>query len=101
MRGIPEDMTPEDDRRHAPRRRALKEAKVVLSDWSVIDCLVRDLSDMGARVEFSAPTNLPSEFRLLVVATNVLLPAELKRQRGLSAGVRFSGPGKVAPHRKW
>jgi hypothetical protein len=49
----------EDDRRQAPRRRALKDGKVVLSDWSVVDCLIRNLSEVGARLEFSGPTTLP------------------------------------------
>jgi hypothetical protein len=37
-----------------------------MSDWTVIDCVIRDLSDAGARLEFAGPTELPQEFRLLV-----------------------------------
>ena len=89
-----------EERRHVPRRRALKEAKVVLSDSTLIDCLMRDLSDVGARLEFSAPTDLPAEFRLLIVSSNLLIPARLEWQRGLSAGAAFTGPPSDAPARK-
>ena len=87
-------------RRSSTRRRALKAGKVVLTDWTVIDCTIRDMSDTGARLEFSGPTNLPEEFQLLIVSTNVLLPAARTWQRGLSSGVRFTGPAKPAPPRK-
>jgi len=87
--------------RSSIRRRALKEAKVVLTDWTVIDCVLRDISETGARIEFSGPTNLPEEFRLLIVSTNMLAPAVRAWQRGLSAGIRFTGPGQAAPPRKW
>jgi hypothetical protein len=66
----------------------------------LIDCLVRDLSDIGARLEFGGPTELPAEFRLLVVSTNMLIPAKLEWQRGLAAGALFTGPPQEAPVRK-
>ena len=43
-----------DDNIRAPRRRALKGASAVLPDGGVIDCVLRDLSDAGARL-FSRP----------------------------------------------
>ncbi len=89
------------DKRISPRRRMLKQGKVVMSDWTVIDCIIRDLSDTGARLEFAGPTELPQEFRLLVVSSNLLIPAALAWQRGLAAGVHFTGPGRDAPPRKF
>lgn len=89
-----------EERRTIPRRRALKEGKVVLSDWTAIDCGIRDLSEIGARLEFSGPTKLPHEFRLLVVSSNRLISAELKWQRGLAAGVLFTGQEREMPPRK-
>lgn len=88
-----------EDRRQTQRHRALKEGKVVLSDWSVIDCLIRNLSEIGARLEFTGPTTLPPEFRVLIVSSNLIYPAEVEWQRGLSAGICFTGPGAV-PLRK-
>lgn len=88
-------------RRATPRLRSLKEAKVVLSDWSVIDCLIRDMSGGGARLQFGAATDLPDEFRLLIMSTNVLIPAARVWQRGLLAGIKSTGLAKGAPPRKF
>jgi hypothetical protein len=83
-----------EEHRVSPRRRTLKQGKAVLSDVTVLDCVVRDMSEGGARLEFGGITKLPPEFRLLVVSTNLLIPVELRWQRGPVAGVAFTGPGK-------
>jgi hypothetical protein len=85
-----------EEHRISHRRRTLKQGKIVLSDRVVLDCLIRDISAGGARLEFGAPTTLPDAFRLLVTASNLLIPAALAWQRGLVVGVRFTGPGEVA-----
>jgi len=87
--------------RASQRRRALKEAKVVMSDWTTIDCVVRDMSETGAKVQFSGPTELPGEVRLLILSSNMLQPAEVAWQRGQSAGLHFTGPALAAPPRKY
>ena len=83
-------------RRSAPRIRSFKEAKVILHDWGVINCLMRNTSDAGARLEFSAVIDLPDKFGLLIVSTDSLIQAARVWQRGLSAGVKFTGGGKLA-----
>ena len=87
-----------EERRAHPRHRTLKQGKVVLSDWMVFDCLIRDLSEGGARLELGGLTDLPREFRLLIASSNLLVPVALVWQHGQTAGVRFAGPGE-APHR--
>ena len=87
----------EERRAASPRRRTLKKGKVVLSDATIMDCLVRNLSETGARLEFGGPVSLPPNFRVLVVGSNVLVPTALSWQRGLSAGVTFTGGGEPAP----
>jgi hypothetical protein len=86
--------------RSAHRQRTLKEAKVVLSDWTTIDCLVRDISKGGARIAFGDAFSLPQEFRLLLVSTNTIVPVKLLWQRGKTAGVGFTGPEEPAHARK-
>lgn len=86
-----------DSQRGLQRRRTLKQGKVVLTDSTVLDCLIRDMSEAGARLEFGAPTELPREFRVLITSSNLLIPAHLAWQRGLAAGVHFTGPGQEAP----
>jgi hypothetical protein len=79
------------DNRSAHRRRTLKKARVVLSDSTVVDCELRDVSDAGAHLVFGGPVSLPETFRLYNVSDGLLAPAELKWQRGLEAGVTLTG----------
>ena len=90
----------DEGRRAAARRRTLKQGKVVLSKWVVIDCVIRDLSDTGARLEFAGVTELPNAFQLVLTASNEVVPVEVAWRRGLAAGVRFTGPRSEAPSRK-
>jgi len=56
-----------DERRIAPRRRALRQAKIVFNgDRSVIDCLVRNLSDSGACLEVASQAGVPTVFALQI-----------------------------------
>jgi hypothetical protein len=88
------------EQRRAHRRRALKRAQVVLSDWTMIDCTIRDVNEEGARLDFGGATSLPEEFRLLSTATATIRPARRSWQRGLSAGIVFTGPERPAPARR-
>jgi hypothetical protein len=81
-----------DEHRSKDRRRKLQAGKAILSKSTIIDCTIRDLSETGARLEFSGPTQLPKEFVLRVAMTGAQAPVELMWQRGLSAGVRFDAP---------
>ena len=86
--------------RGAHRQRTLKEARVLLSDSSTINCTVRDISEGGARIAFGDAFSLPQEFRLLLVSTNTIVPVKLLWQRGKIAGVGFTGPEEPAHARK-
>jgi hypothetical protein len=86
------------EHRQARRRRTLKQARVVLSDWTNIDCQLRDVSEEGAHLVFGAAVSLPREFRLHNVSDRSIAPVKLEWQRGLEAGVTFTGPsGPLAP----
>ena len=82
------------------RKRTLKEAKIVLTDWTVIDCTIRDISEGGARIVVGDAMTLPPEFRLHIVSSNTIVPVRLLWQRGTAAGVGFTGPEEPAPSRK-
>ena len=79
------------NRRNDQRLKVLKEAKIMLTDWHSVDCLVRDIGTGGARLEFSGPVYLPKQFRLRIVSGNVTIPAEPVWQRRGEAGIRFTG----------
>jgi hypothetical protein len=89
-----------EESRRGLRRRTLKGGKIILSEWTVLDCTIRDLSEGGARLEFGALTELPKEFNLLLVSENLIVPAAMAWQRGKMVGVRFTGPGRPASPRK-
>lgn len=56
---------PEPNRRLNDRRRLLKEGRIVFNDrQSVINCLVRNLSDTGACLEVISPIGIPDFFDL-------------------------------------
>ncbi|MFO1106873.1 MAG: PilZ domain-containing protein [Amaricoccus sp.] len=53
------------DRRQSPRRRLLRRAQVVFRNgYSVLDCIVLDLSEGGARLKLTNWNVLPNRFEL-------------------------------------
>ncbi len=82
------------EHRNTHRKRTLKQARAVLSDWTAMDCKLRDMSDSGARLVFGNLVSLPQEFRLHNVSDGTITPVRLRWQRGLEAGVTFDGPAE-------
>jgi len=78
------------EKRGFPRRRMLKQAKVVFSDKTTISCVVRDLSAGGARLVFGGPLSLPPAFHLVLISDEETIPVMLVWQRGFAAGVAFN-----------
>jgi hypothetical protein len=58
--------TPE--KRIAPRHRVLKQGRLAFDGGGAVDCMVRNLSDTGARVEVISPVGLPEAFTLVIPA---------------------------------
>jgi hypothetical protein len=52
------------ERRKRGRARVLKNAKLVLGTSSVVDCIVRNLTNTGARIEVPNTTALPENLVL-------------------------------------
>lgn len=91
-----------ENKRRAPRHRVLKEGKIVmLNNWSVVDCSVRDLSDTGARIRCRDQAAVPTDFKLLLLAENRIRDAHVIWRKDDQLGLRFSGEWKTAPPRKW
>ncbi len=90
------------EKRKSVRRRVLKDGKIVmLNNWSVIDCCVRDISGTGARIRCADPQAVPEEFRLLIASDHTIRTAKVMWRRGEHCGVMFTGPPRPAPPRKW
>lgn len=88
-----------DENRRGSRRRTLNRGKIMMSDSTVLDCTIRDLSEGGACLIFAGPTQVPESFWLLVLPGRKMRLADRLWQRGLAAGIAFTGEERLAPPR--
>src|SRR5215207_10289290 len=79
----------DQEHRRAPRRPVLGNA-VIRGPNLHADCVIRDLSASGAKIEVQASVLLPEEFNLLWVEANSSRHVLLKWRAGDFAGVAFS-----------
>jgi PilZ domain len=78
-------------RRVSTRRRTLLTGKLVFNDMaSVLDCVVRDLSENGARIKLAALVQLPPAFDLRL-HDGRYYRCKVRRRTGLELGVEFLG----------
>jgi hypothetical protein len=82
-----------EEKRKTPRRRTLKEGKIVFVDaLCLMDCTIRDMSDGGAKLLISSTIGIPHSFQLYEKSSGKLYPATVAwRQRNV-IGVKFDGP---------
>jgi hypothetical protein len=62
------------------------------ADGKKINCIVRNLSEKGAKLGVSRDAQLPSRFTLCFVLRKLKLPVRLRWRRGDFAGVSFEPP---------
>jgi hypothetical protein len=107
---LPRVESPPVQRRDSVRRRAFLKARIRISMWTTVDCMVRNLSLSGARLEVSQNFILPTEFELEIPQRRSVLLSALKRGSVLlcaliwrkddAVGVKFldrEGPIRRAP----
>lgn len=82
------------DKRIAPRVRVLGHAQII-SRTGNTNCVVRDLSDTGAKLGVSSKVKLPAEFDLLFVRRRLTLRVRVRWRNGESVGVAFCEPDKA------
>lgn len=82
--------TETSESRIAARRRAFIAAKILYQGGAVgVDCVIRNLSETGAKLDVSESVVLPSHFDLVIPQKNVSHRAELRWRRGPEVGVAF------------
>ena len=86
------------EQRKAARQPAQTRGKAVIGGRSEVDCTIRDLSALGARLRFPHPTFLPRQFRLVWDDSDQKVTVIW--QAGVIAGVRFQTPIRHLPARK-
>jgi hypothetical protein len=80
------------------RSRTFLAGKIILNDgWSVVDCVVRNLSDTGACLELPSVAGLPDRFGLKVEQGALAAKCRVVWKRGGRIGVAFERP--AAPGR--
>lgn len=85
------------DSRRTRRLRTLQGGRAIYDrNGCGYDCVVRDLSAMGARIKFSAPVGLPSRFDLNLNKDQITVPARVAWSNGMEFGVVFSKSSKRA-----
>lgn len=85
----------EHDKRGAHRLRVLKQGRVVFNrGFSVLDCVIRDVSETGARIECEHAADIPRHFDLLFVADRMMVPCQMRWRRVPLVGAEFIGPAK-------
>jgi hypothetical protein len=81
-----------DDRKN-PRRRVLKEGKVVFGQTqAVIDCTIDNQSDGGAHIRLQSSHGLPDDFYLVEANRGIIHKAEVAWRTTTGMGLRILGP---------
>ena len=77
------------ERRRLARSRVIKGAKLVVGTSSVVDCVVRNLTNTGARIVVSNTAELPENLVLTFDGGRSLRPCRLVWRRLDETGVEF------------
>jgi hypothetical protein len=85
------------ERRQALRQKSLLRGLVYFGNSpSAINCLVRDVSDTGARLKFGGPITAPDTLELHIPNKNQMLRAKVKWREVDEIGVAFVSETGVA-----
>jgi hypothetical protein len=78
------------ERRISPRQRSFLKGRIVFNGGqNSLDCLIRDMSSMGARLELSGSVTLPDRFDLYLPHRDETWRAHLQWRRDGQIGVAF------------
>ena len=86
------------EQRRSTRKRTFLKGKILFNAGaSSIDCLVRDLSDEGARIELSETSTLPEVFDLHIPQRDATYRSTLRWRHDGLIGVTFGEPAAASP----
>jgi hypothetical protein len=83
------------ERRKYPRTCVLKGAKIVLGATSALDCVVRDLTNGGARVKIPNAVDIPEDAAITLDGGRACRPCHVAWRTLNETGLQFTGP---TPH---
>jgi hypothetical protein len=76
------------EKRASPRRRVLKQGTITYRGGG-IDCMVRNISMSGARLDFANPVGLPRSFTLLIATERLMRHCRTVWSSNQRVGVAF------------
>lgn len=81
------------ENRTTPRRRVLKGGKITYGNFLyVVDCTIRDMTAIGAKLRVGKDEKVPDTFFLISYPEAEICAAEVRWRRGLDIGIEFTGP---------
>ena len=87
------DAQEQKTQRKTPRRRVLKEGKVVFGlAQSVVDCTIDNMSDGGAHIRVTSSHGVPEDFYLVEATRGIIHKAEVAWRTTTGLGLRIVGP---------
>lgn len=80
-----------DERRHSSRLRVLMHGQILFNKGTtVLNCMIRDLSESGARISFAEALWVPSEVELEIPKTAQWFRAKVVWSNGRNHGLMFT-----------
>ena len=81
------------ERRRTPRRRVLKEGKLIFGQaQSVVDCTIDNASEGGAHVRITSSQGVPQQFYLVEASRGAIHKAEVAWRTATGIGLKTLGP---------
>jgi hypothetical protein len=81
---------PRIDHRRKPRLRTIKGGSILFGTAAAIDCIIRNMSEIGAALEVERPTGVPDNFTLLIKPEIIKRDCRAVWRSAERIGVRFT-----------
>ena len=89
------------NQRRSPRRRVLKEGKLIFGQaHSVVDCTIDNMSDGGAHIRITSSHGVPQDFYLVEANRGIIHKAEVAWRTTTGIGLKLLGPLEDAAARE-
>jgi hypothetical protein len=87
------------ERRSIVRHKTFIKGRIYFNNrLSSMDCIVRDVTDNGSRLEFSESVALPEMFELYMPNKDEYFQAHIKWRKGNNIGVSWTSEDPLNPH---
>jgi len=78
------------DKRNKQRQRVLKTGKIIFANGSfTVDCIIRNQSQIGARLQVPLSVAIPDRFTLLDAQSGLCRAARVVWRKGDELGIQF------------